>query len=140
MASTETVTVASKLPHGMKLRVFKMSERDEAIMGGGVRAVKFAEELPESFTILGVSHPQTSGPRGLMVGGFVLTSGVPKDLWDLWLVQNKDSDIVKNGMIFAHVKDADVQAQAKEKAKLRSGVERLDPANLPKGIQKASAN
>ena len=108
-------------------------------MGGGMREVKVAEELPESFTVLGVAHPQNAGPRGLMVGGFVLTSGVPKDLWDLWLNQNKDSDIVKNGLIFAHVKDIDTQANAKDHGAIRSGVERLDPNNLPRGIQKADA-
>lgn len=126
------VTAHCKLPHGIILRVFGFEERDEYTgSGGGTRKVKTAVELPQRAILNGWSHPQNKAPGCLLVNGFAITSGVDKDLWDLWLSQNKDSDIVKNGLIFAHEKEANATAENKEKAKVRSGLERLDPDDLP---------
>lgn len=140
MAAGETVTVACKLPNGIKLRIFDMVKKDMPVMGGGMREVPEAVEVQgQSFIINGNTHPQNAAPRCLIVGGFALTSNVPKELWDRWLEQNKESDIVRNGLIFAHAKDQDAsaRAQAKERAALRSGLERLDPEHLPQGIKTA---
>ena len=54
-----------------------------------------------------------------------------KDLWEKWLSQNKDSMIVKNGLIFAHSDQASVEAEGREKEACKSGLERLDPNKLP---------
>lgn len=35
-----------------------------------------------------------------MVNGATMTR-LPRDLWDKWLEQNKDSDIVRRGLIYA---------------------------------------
>lgn len=135
----ETVTVACKLPHGLKLRVFTETMRPESVMGGGTREVKVWDEIPDvSFTVFGNSHPQNKAPKCLIVGDYALTPNCPKELWDLWLQQNKDSDVVRNGLIFAHAKDqaASSAAESKEKAGIRSGLERLDPSKPPKGIER----
>lgn len=135
-----TVTVATKLPHGLILRVFTMVDQDEPVMGGGFRTVKTAKQLPKQVVLNGAAHPQDQAPTCLMVGGWALTPNVDKDLWDLWLEQNKDSDVVRNGLIFAHEKAGNAEAESKDKAKLKSGLERLDPDNLPmKRIKKADA-
>ena len=106
----ETVTVACKLPHGLKLRVFTETMRPESVMGGGTREVKVWDEIPDvSFTVFGNSHPQNKAPKCLIVGDYALTPNCPKELWDLWLQQNKDSDVVRNGLIFAHAKDQAAQ-------------------------------
>lgn len=125
------VTIACKLPHGLTMRVFNMAEASEPVMGGGSRTVKRAVELPERVTINGWSHPQNAAPHAPIHGGYALTHGVDKDFWEKWLSQNKDSDIVVNKLIFAHEKEASAVSEAKEKAEVRSGLERLDPNKLP---------
>jgi hypothetical protein len=132
-----TVTVACKLPHGLVLRVFNMVEAQEPVMGGGFRKVKVAQERPERAEIKGWAHPQNHAPKAPLIGGFALTAGVDKDLWDTWKTQNAESDLVKNGLIFAHEKADSVQDQAKDQRALRSGLERLDPKKLPRGIEKS---
>jgi hypothetical protein len=132
-----TVTVACKLPHGLKLRLFNMVETQEPVMGGGFRTVKVAQERPESVTVKGWSHAQNMAPNAPLVGGYALTQNVDKDLWDAWLAANAQSDVVKNGLIFAHEKSVNVEAEAKEKKDKRCGLERLDPNKLPRGIQKS---
>ena len=135
-----TVTVACKLPNGLILRVFDMVDRDEPVMGGGMRKVKVAQERPAQVTIKGNAHPQNAAPRAPIIGGFALTQGVDKEFWDLWLAQNKDSDVVRNRLIFAHENTAKTEdaARAKDNAKNRSGFERLNPHALPKGIEPGS--
>jgi hypothetical protein len=132
-----TVTVACKLPHGMTLRVFDMVESQEPVMGGGFRAVKVAQERPERVTLKGFAHPQNRAPSTQIIEGFALTYGVDAEFWNAWKTQNAQSDVVKNGLIFAHEKPVNTEAEAKDKKSLRSGLERLDPAKLPKGIQKS---
>lgn len=132
-----TVTVACKLPHGLILRIFDMAETQEPVMGGGSRTVKVARERPERAVLNGWSHPQNRAPAHPIISGFALTHGIDKDLWDAWKAQNIENDIVKNHLVFAHEKDANVAAEAKEKRGVRSGLERLDPAKLPRGIQKS---
>ena len=135
--SGETVTVGCKLPHGLILRIFNMIEVDEPVMGGGSRKVPTARERAERVTINGCAHMQNKAPNAPISSGFALTHGVNKDFWDLWLTQNKDSDMVRNGLIFAQGKPADTEAEAKEKELVRSGLERLDPEKLPGKLQTA---
>lgn len=63
--------------------------------------------------------------------GAGLTFGVDADVFARWLEQNKDSDLVRKGLVFAQAKQADVEAQAKEHRKERTGLEPIDPKNLP---------
>lgn len=132
-----SVTVGCRLPHGLTMRVFDMVETQEPVMGGGFRAVKIAQERPERVTLNGFSHPQNRAPNAQIVEGFALTYGVDAEFWNVWKAQNAQSDVVKNGLIFAHEKPVNAEAEAKDKKTLRSGLERLDPNKLPKGIQKS---
>lgn len=142
-SSSEVVTVGCKLPHGVVLRAFRPTTRHEPVMGGGTREVTIHEPTGETFQVHGNSHPQNAAPAHLMAGGFALTTGVPKKLWDDWVKANADADMVRNGLIFAHGETRSVEAQAREKEGVRSGLERLDPNNLPGGlkgrIEKATA-
>ncbi len=74
-------------------------------------------------------------PKHPIVEGVALTFGVPKAFWDRWLAANKDAMFVKNGLVFAHEQPASVEDMAKERVLQKSGLERLDPKNLPKRIQ-----
>lgn len=137
--SNATVTVASKLPMDLTLRLFTWATRNELVMGGGTREVRVAEAVrgTKEFIVQGNSWAQNKGAHQQIVGGYAITHGIPKEFWERWLDQNKDSDIITNGMLFAHQETASTMSEAKEKEKQKSGLERLDPNNLPKGLQKS---
>lgn len=124
------VSVGCKLPHGLVLRVFNMIERDVPVMGGGSRTEKIAEQRAETATVHGWAHAQNAAPNCTIIGGYAITDGVDKDLWELWLSQNKNSDMVKAGLIFANEKSDSVSGKAKDGKDVRSGLERLDPAKM----------
>lgn len=63
-------------------------------------------------------------------GGHGITDDVPKELWDAWLVENKNHDLVTGGFIFAHEQRKEVKAEAKEKVKNATKAEAITP---PKG-------
>lgn len=126
--SSNTVTVACKLPHGLLLRVFEAREVREA---GTNVTVKQYVELPFQQEVQGFSHEQNRAPHCQFTSGYALTFGIDKDLWDKWLEQNKNTDIVKNGLIFAHSDMASVEAEGREKEKVRSCFERIDRNEMP---------
>ena len=93
---------ASNFPWILIDRAFNMIKVAEPVMGGGSREVPKAQQVPGEFIVLGTSFPQNGAPRGRMEGGYTLTTGCPKELWERWLADNKDTPMVKNGLIFAH--------------------------------------
>lgn len=119
----DTVTVAIKSPNGLILRVFRMEDVQEPVMGGGWRTVKAAVETGERYMLAGYAAPYGEAPRVPVVGGYAINHNVPSDIWDVWLAQNKDSMLVKSGLIFAYAKPADAEAKAKDGAKIRNGLE-----------------
>jgi hypothetical protein len=102
-----TVTVGCKLPHGLHLDV------------AGKR----------------VTVEGTNGAT--IIGGHGITRNVDKAFFEEWLRINKDSDAVKNELIFAHEKDASTAAEANEKEGNRSGFEGIDPAKPGNGVEPA---
>ena len=136
--SKETVTVACKLPNGLKLRLFEMIEHDEPVMGGGYRTVKIARKVGETITLNGCAAP--FGVTKHLVGGYALTLGVPADFMAAWMDQNKGSPLIESKQIVVHVKDT--EGAAREHAAVRSGLEPLSPKGdprAPKGITKSDA-
>lgn len=132
--SSGTVTVGCKHPNGLHLRTFVMREIEEQQQGGNVRKTKRAE-MAEVFTIAGPSRPHNRDTTKQIHDGYALTPGVPAALWNTWLEQNKDSDLVKNGIIFAHGATNDARSEATEKAKVKTGLERIDPKAIPKNLR-----
>lgn len=131
----ETVTVACKMPHGLELRVFDMVDKRVIAPGGsGTYTVKEAVERKTRVRLNGFAHPQDKAAIASVVGGYGLTFNVDKAFFDLWMEQNKDSDVVQNGLIFAHVRRENAEGKAREQKELKSGLERLDPAKPPPGI------
>lgn len=134
---TATVTVASKLPHGLMMKVYDMVEVDQLVMGGGMRRVKEARPREVTYRLNGNSVAQNRAPGCEIIGGFALTHGIPRDFWDMWLSQHKDWMAVKNGLIFAHDGLEDARAESTEKKDLRSNLERINPNKLPRGLTHA---
>lgn len=137
--SGETVTVACKLPNGLVLRNYEMVDFDEPILGGGKKTTKRAIAKGEPFTINGTALNKGDRPEYLIVGGYALTPGVPKDLFDAWLKANKDSKLVKSNLIFANPTENDARDESKEKKAIRSGLEPIVPnsdSRIPRGPQK----
>ncbi len=128
----DTVTIGYKGPNGLILQNFFMEEFQEQVMGGGTRTSKRAVRIEETYTICGnsldISKMTLGEVPNLIIGGYGITSGIPRVFWEEWLRTNANSHIVKNGLIFAMDSDAAVRKRAAEGAKLRSGLEPIDPA------------
>jgi hypothetical protein len=123
-----TVTVACKVPNGVVLQLCQKVEWDEETPSGSRKRVRY-DKTGETFVVRGPAVPYGNPNVAAtpLVGGYALTPGVPEDFWKAWLEQNKTTDMVTSGMIFAHGKVADTRAEAREKKDLRSGLEPLVP-------------
>jgi len=125
-----TVTVACKVPNGLELRVMEGFEWSEPVMGGGTRTAVIHRQKGESVKIKG--NAAAEGVGIINHGGYHLTSGVDASFWDAWLEQNKDTMLVTNHLVYALAREDSAAAKGREMAKTKSGMERLDPENLPK--------
>jgi len=132
-----TVMVASKLPMDLIIRLYDFKKGSEPVMGGGVREFKIAEQRRNSpsFVLTGNSYAQNKGPHQQLIGAYAVTYDIPKAFWEEWLDQNKYADFIVNGLVFAHGDSAGIKAEAAEKDDVKSGLERLDPTKLPKGVE-----
>ena len=129
---TETVTVACKYPAGLLLRVFRTEEVQEPVMGGGWKTVQRAVPNGEPVRVNGPARRLEEVLPWQVLGGYALTPGIPADFWAEWLRHNAESDIVKNGLIFAAPERDMAEGGARERASVKSGLEPLDPDNLPR--------
>jgi len=127
-SAARTVTVGCKLPTGLILRNYAMEEYHEPVMGGGTRKAKRAVQVGEDVRLRGFAVPVLAPtPKGLEVeGGHALTHGVPIEFWKQWHAANKDSPLVKNGIVFAAPERESVVDFAREREKETSGLEPLD--------------
>lgn len=139
--SRNVVFVACKMPHGLILRQFRPIEVPRAEQGRVVME-KVSQQVGDAFTVKGNAAPFGQTARAPIVSGFAITEGCPEDLWKSWFKDNEKSDMVKNGLVFAHEKRDSLEARCKEHKKVTSGLERIDVApgskdpRLLKGIKK----
>lgn len=136
----ETVTVACKCPNGLILRIFKMDDFAEPVMGGGFRTVPRATQIGQQVVIRGPAIPWGVVPSFPIVGGYALTEGVPADFWDTWLEQNKDTDMVTNRQIYAEERVTFVKGMAKDQSDIRSGLEPMTPGKDPRNVKPRHMN
>ena len=128
---TDTVTVACKIPQGLTLQLHELRDVSEVGLGS-TRTVKQFFPYGEPFVISGSAHAQNEGPKCRTVGAFAITHGVPKELWEKWMEQTgRSHPAVINGMLFAFPTVERVETVAKERRKLKTGLERLNPHDLP---------
>ena len=146
-----TVTVACKLPGGLLLRCFQQYKEEEPQRDGRTKTVKVWRPIPTmQFAVRGtwVGSAGQAFAKGnpavaeLLPGGYCLTHGVPKDIWDMWYSQNKDTPIVQKRVIFAVASSySDAVGEAQKGRAVRSGLEPVDPAEpfrkMPGGQNRA---
>ncbi len=128
----EVISVACKLPHGIRLRLFKFREIDIPVLGGGLKTVREAYPLEGEVVLHGFMKNKSAQPHCLVVGNFAITDNVPRDFFIEWMEQNKDHHLVKNGFIFATRRTHDTMKESENRAEMKSGLEQLDPESLPK--------
>lgn len=110
--STTTVTVCCKMPNGFLMELGNRDDPDYRCYG-----------------LKGISHMRVAGAE------WGITTGIPKDFWEVWRESKKQFKMIKGGFIFAQANQADAKAQAKEMEGLKTGLERLTPKNLPKSMK-----
>ncbi|MGE9659101.1 hypothetical protein ACQP6C_11505 [Snodgrassella alvi] len=94
----DTVVVGCKLPNGLLLQVGEQVQR-----------------------INGCNSSK-------IICGYGLTYNVPAAFWAKWLEENKDRDLVKNGLIFANANVSSAKDEAAEKKDNQSNMEPVDPS------------
>jgi hypothetical protein len=125
-----TVTVACRLPHGLVLQhqtERKYSEPTQA----GYREVSAFVRTGDKIVINGFAQHVGTANDKQIVGGYALTHGVDADFFAKWLTQNAEHPAVEAGLVFAHEKPAMAEGKAREHRKNASGLEPIDPENLP---------
>lgn len=126
-----TLTVACKIPTGLVIQVYVSEEWDEPVMGGGTRRAKRAVKRGDPIKLNGPAKFFNKAPLHDIRNGVGLTYGVDADTFNEWVKQNADSDFIKKRMVFAHAKTPEVDAQAKDLRTEKSGMERMNPKDLP---------
>jgi hypothetical protein len=132
--SGDTCTIALKLPSGLTLQAYVMEQSREQTPGG-FRDVPMARAVGEPFTLHGAALPRGADRPEidyLIVGGFAITPGCPRDLWENWYAANKDSHLVRSGLIFQVNSEGDARKEAKGRANLENGFEPIDPEDPAK--------
>jgi hypothetical protein len=135
-----TVCVGCKIPNGLVLQIFGSEEVHEPVMGGGSRLVKRAF-VTDRIKLNGPAVAVGKVPRHEIRHGAGLTYGVDADLFAAWVAQNKGSDLLAKGreLVFTSVKPPDIEAQAKDRVTLKTGLEEIDPRNLPDEFKRTIA-
>lgn len=126
-----TVTVACKVPMGMRLQLqHKMSQPQPTGRTGASEYEKVEVNVfgGPVYHVFGPSMPvgHVEGyilPKGLE-GGYALTHGIPAEFWAQWLEQNSKAPYVENGMIFA-LDAASTKDKAIDFSEKKSGLEPL---------------
>lgn len=125
MTAANTVTVACKLPAGIFMQAYQLTEIEETIPNGS-RRIKQAVPVGDRIKINGNAAPQGSVSPHVGAGGYAFTHNVPADTAKAWLEANKDSDMVKNRLIFIADKPETANDRAKNNHAVLSGLERLN--------------
>jgi hypothetical protein len=134
------VVVACKLPSGIVIRGYTQQKEQEAVLGGGTREFDVWRWNGKEQRINGYARPHGSAPQCTIIGDFALTYDVDKDLFDAWYEANRDTPMVRQGLIFAFERAESAMSEAKNRRKLISGFEQIDPENPGlkiRGIEKA---
>lgn len=130
-----TVTVACKFPCGVVLQLDYETPFYEETRDGRIKRIRYDKRGP-TYTVRGPAEPNGQTPKGyrrpITEGGFALTHNIPRDFWDEWFRQNKDTKLVTSGLIFACPKPDDTHGLARDGEHLRSGLEPINPDGDPR--------
>ena len=133
---TDTVTFACKHPPGLLLRVFEPSSKSVPIIGkpGQMEQQPVGRAIGDPFLVFGPATPFGERPRALIVGGYAMTPGVPRELAETWMEQNKDSAMVRNRLVFISKDKESFEDEAEELTETRSGFEPIDTSTTLKRV------
>ena len=134
-----TICVACKLPHGLKLQLQAPTDIKENTIFGPRESKQWFRIPGKVVTIQGFAHQANKAPNAPLKHGFALTHGVDADFFEEWMKQNRDSDVVQNGFIFASAKEPDAVAHARDYKDERCGFEPINPDNLPNEFKRKIA-
>ena len=126
-----TMTVACKIPNGLMLRVFVAEKQTVNVMGGGVKEITLSRPTEWSQKLNGPAKKIGTDVGWQIIHGAGLTHGVDADQFARWLEQNKDTEMVRLGLVFGQPKANDTIAQAQEHRAEKTGLEAIDPSNMP---------
>lgn len=129
MASGNLISVGCKLPQGLIIEVGYEMVPGGTIKGENYRRIVLAGANQHS-TVVGTLR--TPSPKELRPG---ITNNVPEDVFDEWVAKHKDTNIVKNGLVFKAKNAGEATAKAADLAAKPTGMEPLDPSKHP-GITK----
>lgn len=135
--SARTVVVASKLPMTIELQLCRPETK--AVSGRfGTEKETVHVKHGKAWWIRGTSRPNGTLPKGYRLpdvvdGGAALTPNVDADFFEQWLEQNRDTEIVRNRMIFAHASRDHVEGMAADHAAELSGLDAINPEQDAKG-------
>jgi hypothetical protein len=120
---TAVVSVYCRWNPGIILRVGKMVKRTEMTAHGFRDYDQW--QMTRQFRVHGPAHPWGGVAKAPVIGGYAITQGVPKDLWDEWYNSNKESEMVRNRIIFASEQESYGNGQAHEQRSAETGIEPL---------------
>lgn len=131
-----TVTVGCKIPTGMVLQLFRMEDHEEPVMAGGYRIVKRAMVDREPVKLNGPARYIGRDSAHTIISGSGITYNVDADFFAEWMKQNADHPAVKGKFIYAQSKPGEIEAQARDHRSLKTGLEGIDPNNLPEEFKR----
>lgn len=84
-------------------------------------------KLPNGLVIRGAGKQvRLNGTRSqVIIGGFGITRDVPADVWEDFEKVHAQSNVIKNGVVFAVADDASAKSASEERSKVKTGFERL---------------
>jgi hypothetical protein len=129
--TARTVTVGCKLPNGLVLSLQREGVEHEPLFGGGTREVKVFRNYGKQVALNGFALKANSAPKHLVMGGYGLTPNVDAEFMKEWLEQFKETKFVQDQIIIVHAAKSDMAANARDGEKIMSGLEPIDPLNLP---------
>jgi hypothetical protein len=128
----QKVIVASKLPMSFELQCCAKRPLRQKVRETTWTEEVFYKDGP-MFVIAGTAYPlgptKINKPRPQIFEGAALTFNVDKDVWDRWLEENKNTPMVKNKLVFAHIDAASLQDMAHDRSEFTSGLDPLVPDN-----------
>lgn len=131
-SGTATVTVALKHPTGIVLEAFEKVPTYEPVLGGGMREAFAYRSTGKQYPVNGNRVPFGHIPSFKIIGGYALTSNIPKDVWEIWLEQHHDHPLVENDLITAYEREDMAEDYATENAGIRSGMEAMAQKGDPR--------
>ena len=139
------VTVASKLPMSFEMQTCRKRVEQRRHQGEVYTEEVYFKDGPIAI-INGYSYPNGGTvpegfrPRPKMVAGYALTHNVSKDLFDQWMIENKDSAMVRNRLVYGFEQIDTVQGKAREGTDVDSGLGPLWPDNNDRRMPKKVIN